>query len=64
MQRIQRGIGGGREPALGGERVVDVGQHAVHAGRHRAGHVAQWLQQSRWGAEAPLMRVQAVTEPA
>jgi polyphosphate kinase 2 len=31
VQRVQRLVGRGGEPAFGGQRVVDVGQHGVHA---------------------------------
>jgi hypothetical protein len=47
VQCFQGLVGRGREPAFGGQRVVDVGQHAVHAGGHGTRHFGQGPQ--TWG---------------
>jgi hypothetical protein len=49
VQGVQRAVGGGGEPAFGGERVVDVAQQRVKARRQRRGHVTQRLQRGRNG---------------
>ena len=43
LQGLQRAIGHGSQPAIGGNGLVDVGQHALHGGQDGAGAVFQRL---------------------